>query len=170
MCMRLTPWMHECLHDRGLPHNHQSACPSCTGPRGENGSTRQPAFHGGQTLELLRAQPSKLGLPARLRRARNRQAAGPGAGMGGVRDRVGCQPPHQMYMAPRFSLSVASPMSRCAWPSAFSGSDGMLFTPSSVPVSRPAARRPAQAPEGFPSVPGFFCCTEETPCFTPYRP
>ena len=42
-----------------------------------------------------------------------------------------------MYMDPRFSLSVASVMSRCAWPSALRGSDGMLLTPSSVPVSRP---------------------------------
>ena len=43
-----------------------------------------------------------------------------------------------MYMLPKFSLSVASTMSRCACPSGLRGRQGMLFTPSSVPVKRPA--------------------------------
>ena len=44
-----------------------------------------------------------------------------------------------MYMEPRFSLSVASVMRRCAWPSALRGREGMHVTPISVPVSRPAS-------------------------------
>ena len=49
-----------------------------------------------------------------------------------------------MYMLPRFSLSVASTMSRWAWPSGLKGRQGMLFTPSSVPVKRPAPRAEPQ--------------------------
>ena len=45
---------------------------------------------------------------------------------------------HQMYMEPRFSLSVASLIRRSACPSTESGRLGMLLTPSSVPVRRPA--------------------------------
>ena len=45
-----------------------------------------------------------------------------------------------MYMLPKFSLSVASPMRRCTWPSGLSGRQGVLLTPSSVPVRRPAFR------------------------------
>ena len=45
---------------------------------------------------------------------------------------------HQQYMAARFSLSVASPINRCACPSQDSGSDGWLSTPTNVPLSRPS--------------------------------
>ena len=46
-----------------------------------------------------------------------------------------------MYMDPRFSLSTASSMSRCAWPSTDSGRLGIALTPMLTPFSRPARSR-----------------------------